>query len=94
MAYHQTGGLVRSVTDRTGQAQLTSKQITTKPGRKTPALVRSRQGTKKNPVDPAGTAENQRYEYDYSTNRDPEISRPEEGFRMTPKPTGPQSYAK
>ena len=94
MAYHQTGGLVRSVTDRTGQAQLTSKQITTKPGRETPALVRSRQGTKKKPVDPTETAENQRYEYDYSTNRDPEISRPEEGFRRTPKPTEPQSYAK
>ena len=89
MAYHQTGGLVRSVTDRTGQAQLTSKQITTKPGRETPALVRSRQDTKKKPVDPAETAENQRYEYDYSTNRDPELSRPEEDFRRTQSPQSP-----
>ena len=55
---------MRSVTDRTGQAQLTSKQTPLNTRRETPALDRSRQDTKKEPVDPTETAENQRYEYD------------------------------
>ena len=85
---------MRSVTDRTGQAQLTSNKTPLNPAEKHQRSSGVGRALGKNPVDPTETAENQRYEYDYSTNRDPEISRPEEGFRRTPKPTGPQSYAK
>ena len=85
---------MRSVTDRTGQAQLTSKQTPLNTRRETSALAKSRQVTKKKPVDPTETAGNQRYEYDYPTNRGPGLSRPEENFRRTQSPPGPEPYAK